>query len=366
MTQIFYKARNGAGEELASFVDASTSQEAVAKLKAAGLVEIELHEPPDIAGRHVERAFLSKSEAAQMAAFQSRLRRKPGIATVLGEVARRRRILVVLDVVLLVGGLAARSVPLAAMGFALLASTFGVPIWRHRFARWFDGAVRAMALGQWDLADRMLARYRKRQHADSIELELNFYAAQIRVRQGQPLQHVLARLELMRPGMPPGAFPARLASVHRAAGDEDGVLACMRAAWEATPDDQTRRLDYALAQARLGDLVKAQELLDGVDIEALQVQGRPFVWWARGMIELRNGRPGAQDTLHQGVAGLLEMASPAAWAPTALCSGACALAMQRNGDAAGAKAMVERVWPVLKVHADRRLRAEIDREIGAP
>ena len=80
MSHILYKARNGAGEEVASFVDAATSQEAVARLKAAGLVDIELYESPDVANRHVERAFLSKSEAAQMAAFNLRVRSKPGPA----------------------------------------------------------------------------------------------------------------------------------------------------------------------------------------------------------------------------------------------------------------------------------------------
>ncbi len=366
MAHILYKARNGAGEEVASFVDASTSQEAIAKLKAAGLVDVELHESPDIASRHVDRAFLSRSDAAEMAAFQLRVRGKPGLATVLGEVARRQRMLIVLDVAILVAGIASHSTPLGAMGVALLASTFGVPIWRHRFSRYFNRAMRAMALGQWNEAARMLARFRRRPHAESTELELHFYDAQIRVRQGEPLPQLLARLELLRPAMLPGTFAARLASVHRAAGDEDGILACMRAAWEATPEDQTRRLDYALALARLGDLVQAEELLDGVDVDALQVQGRPFVGWARGMIALRNARPDAQQTLQHSVSGLLEMQSPAFWAPLALCSGACALAMQRNGDTAGAKAMLERVWPVLKVHADKRLRAEIDREIGAP
>ena len=366
MAHILYKARNGAGEEVASFVDASTSQEAVAKLKAAGLVEIELHESPDIASRHVARAFMSKSEAAQMAALQLRLRRKPGVATVLGEVARRERTMVVFCAATVVAGAALRSVSLAGLGLFGLAVTFGLPIWRHRFLRYFDHMLRAMAIGQWDEAARMLARYRKRRSPEATEMQLHFYDAQIRVHQGEPLQPLLARLELLRQGMLPAMFPVRLASVHRAAGDDDGVLACMRAAWEATPDDPSRQLDYALTLARFGDLVKAQQLLDAVDMEALQVQGRPFAWWARGMIELRNGKPGAQDTLLKGVAGFLQVPSPAGWGALALCSGACALAMQRNGDAAGAKAMIKDVWPVLKVHADKRLRAEIDREIGAP
>ena len=366
MSHILYKARNGAGEEVASFVDAATSQEAVARLKAAGLVDIELYESPDVANRHVERAFLSKSEAAQMAAFNLRVRSKPGLATVLGEVARRQRTLIAFEAATLAAGIASRSPWLAGIGLVALALTFGLPTWQHRFSRWFDRMLRAMALGQWDEAARMLARMRKRRSAESMEIQLQFYDAQIRVHQGEPLPRLLERLELLRSGMPPAMFEVRMASVHRAAGDDDGVLACMRAAWEFAPDDPSRQVDYALSLARFGDLVKAQELLDGVDMEALQVQGRPFAWWARGMIELRNGRPDAQDSLLEGVTGFLKIASPAGWGALALCSGACALAMQRDGDAAGAKAMIERVWPVLKVHADKRLRAEIEREIGAP
>jgi hypothetical protein len=161
-------------------------------------------------------------------------------------------------------------------------------------------------------------------------------------------------------------FPARLASVHSAAGDYDGFLACMAAAWQSTPTDPSRTVDYALALARFGDLVKAEQLLDTIAMEALQVSGRPFVSWARGMVELRNGKPTAQATLLKGVEGFLKISSPASWSSLALCSGACALAMQRNGDAAGAKTMLGRVWPVLKVFADTRLRAEIETEIGTP
>ena len=366
MANILYKARNCAGAEVAGFVDAPSAQDAIAKLKASGLVDIELHESPGIAEHHVERAELSETRAAEMAAFQLRIRQNPGLKTLLGEVGRRERLWIVAYLAFMAFGLVSGRPWMAVAGLVLLALTFGVPAWRHRFSRYFDRMLQAMQLGQWDEAARMLARFRSRKLTDSLEVSAHFYDAQIRARQGEPLQPLLARLELLRPRVAAGMFPARLASVHSAAGDHAGFLACMAEAWKATPDDPSRQVDYALALARLGDLAKAEALLDGIDMEALQVQGRPFAWWARGVIELRNDKPVAQQTLLKGVEGFLKMRSPASWSSLALCSGACALAMVRNGDRAGAKTMIARVWPVLEVYADTRLRAEIDTEIGTP
>ncbi len=367
MAQILYKARNSTGVETAGFVDATTAQEAVAKLKASGLTDIELHESPGIGVRDEAcRAALTDDQAAQMAAFHLRIRKKPGLQTLLREVARRQRLWIAAYLGLIVVGLAFGRPWLAVSGTVLLALTFGPPAWSHRFSRRFDRMICAMQLGEWDEAARMLALFRQRKHPEAIEVSIHFYDAQIRVRRGEALQAALARLEAMRSRVSVEMFPARLAAVHTAAKDYDGYLACMCAAWEFTPTDPSRTVDYALGLARFGDLVKSEQLLDSIDMQALQVNGRPFVAWARGLVALRNGKPTAQASLLQGVEGFLQIASPSSWSSLALCSGACALALQRNGDTAGAKTMIGRVWPVLKVCADTRLRAEIDKEIGTP
>jgi len=360
--KILYKARDPAGHDVTGFVDAPTAAAAVAKLKAQGLVGVELHESPGIAAHHDDRPASDAREAA----FLLRLRAKPGMATFLGEVARRSRVAIALDLALVVAGLALREPWLVAGAVAAQLLIFGVPIWRHRHARRFDRFLRAMAYGDWAGARRDFERLRRGPHPASVQVQMPFYDAQLRVREGEPLASVLARLATVRDTLAPDQFHSRSASVHSAAKDYEGFLACMRAAWEASPEDPSRQVDYALANARVGNLVLAQELLSRVDMDALEVHGRPFVLWARGLVDLRNDRPGAGDALAQAVDGLMKVASPAALGSLALCSGACAIAMQRAGDAAGAKAMVARVWPLLKVHADTRLRAEIEREVGTP
>jgi tetratricopeptide (TPR) repeat protein len=366
MPHILYKARNATGAEVTGYVDAATAQEAVATLKASGLADIELHESPGNAATRTDRGAMDAARAARLAAFELRVRARPGIRTLLVEVARRARWSLLAAVSLVVAGLVSHVAWPAVAGMLSLATIFGFPLWNHRHSRWFRRLLEALALGEWDEARRMLDRFVRKKHPDAVAAQIPFYDAQIRVRQGEPLDHVLARLEAVRPKLPADQFAARKASLHSAVKDYDGFIACMREAWEATPDDPSRRVDYALAHARLGDLAKAQELLAGIDMEALQVHGRPFVSWARGIVELRNDKPSAQATLTQGVEGFLQIASPAAWTSLALCAGACALAMVRNGDRAGARTMIGRVWPILKVHADTRLRAEVETEIGVP
>ena len=367
MPQILYKARKADGAEVTGFVDATTAQDAVAKLKAAGLVDVELHDSPGNAATRTDRVLKDDSQAARLAAFELAVRARPGLRTVLAEVTRRARwVIVAAAAMIAAGAVSGRAWP-AVLGLAVLAVTFGFPAWRHRYSRYFKRLLQAQALGEWAEARRMLDRFKHRTtHPATILTHLPFMDAQLRLREGETLERVLSRLEAVRPGMPPGQFPARAASLHSAVKDYDGFIACMREAWEATPDDPSRRVDYALAHARLGDLMQAQELLAGVDMEALQVHGRPFVWWARGLVELRNDKVSAEATLLQGVEGFLRIASPAGWTSLALCSGACALAKVRNGDPAGAKLMIGRVWPILKVHADTRLRGEVETEIGVP
>ena len=366
MPKILYKATNADGAEVTGFVDAPTAQDAVAQLKASGLVDVELHDSPGNAATRGDRVPKNDLRASQLAAFELKARARPGLKTLLAEVTRRARWILLAAVALVGAGLASGRAWPMLLGGAVIAVTYGAPAWTHRYSRYFRRLLQALALGEWDEARRMLDRFAGRKLSDTLATQIPFYDAQIRVRQGEPLEHVLARLEAVRPRMPPGQFPARAASLHSAVKDYDGFIACMREAWTATPDDPSRRVDYALAHARLGDLMQAQELLAGVDMEALQVHGRPFAWWARGLVELRNDKPVAQETLMKGVEGFLRIASPAGWTPLALCSGACALAMVRNGDRAGAKTMIGRVWPILRVHADTRLRAEVEAEIGTP
>jgi len=367
LPNILYKARDASGADTAGFVDAPDAQAALDMLKARGYTAIDMHESPDIAQRHPDRAGLSDEEAARLAAFQVRLRKKPGLMTVLGEVARRNRVWIAIDCGLLVVGLATGRIAMAMTGATLLVLAFGWPVWALRHSRRFTRMITAMAIGEWDEATRLLEQLRGQQRAPQIAESLHFYEAQMRARRGEPLAAVLRDIEQLRPryAATPGHFDARLASVHSAGGDFAGYLTCMRLAYQATPQDPSRQLDLALAEARLGDLASAIALFDSINQEALPVHGRPFVAWVSGLIALRRGdNATAQIKLMQGVSGFLKTPSPGALSCLALCSAACALALKRNGHPDAARKMLDQVARILPVYADPLLRAELKRELG--
>jgi tetratricopeptide (TPR) repeat protein len=367
LPNILYRAKEASGADTAGFVEAPSAPAALEILKGRGYTAIELHESPDSAQRRGGRGGLSDEEAARLAAFELRLRRKPGLMTVLGEVARRNRVWIAVDCGLLVGGLATGRPAMALTGATLLVLTFGWPVWAHRHARNFNRMIIAMAIGEWDEAAALLGRLRGGQLAAAMANSMDFYEAQIRVRRGEPLAAVLNDIEKLRPrfAATPGHFDARLASVHSAGGDYAGFLACMRRSHQATPEDPSRQLDLALAEARLGEPDQAAAVFASVNQEALPAHGRPYIDWTGGLIALRRGdHAQAQASLLEGVSGFLKTPSPAALSSLALCSGACALALARNGQVPAARKMIEQVARILPVYADPLLRAEIKREIG--
>jgi hypothetical protein len=162
-------------------------------------------------------------------------------------------------------------------------------------------------------------------------------------------------------------FEARVASVYHAAGDYKASLEQMRKAHQALPDDPSRQLDLALAEARLGEPDTARAVLAQLNEAALPSHGRPFVHWVRGLVALRRNDASAHEELARAMAGFLEYGTNSAvWSALALCGGAYALALARAGQPDAARTALNRVSPILKVHGDKPLLRMIQLEVESP
>jgi tetratricopeptide (TPR) repeat protein len=263
-------------------------------------------------------------------------------------------------------GLLAQHPVVVGVGALLLALTFGLPAWGFRHARRYDRLLRVSSVGDWARAEGLIGALRRKAQPDNLLFDLDIREAEIRARRGDVAQ-ALAGVENWRAGLAasaPGLFEARVASVYHAAGDYQGFLREMRKAREALPNDPSRQLDLALAEARLGDPSVARDLLENVHSAALPVHGRPFIHWTRGYIALRRGEHSAQSELGQAVTGFLEYeANPAVWSALGLCAGAYALALARDGRLEKAKETLERVSSILMAHGDKPLMEMIRREV---
>jgi tetratricopeptide (TPR) repeat protein len=365
MPKLLYSARTPDGKQKSGWVEATTAQQAVADLSAAGLTDIQLHEAPATAALRTHRESLLGPGAERMAAFELRVRAKPGLRTVLAEVARQSRAWLVVDVAIIAWGAFRASASTMAFGFFLAVLPFALTAWKHRHARHYNELMRAYAVGDWPKVQALLAALRAGPGLTNLQFDLDIREACMRAAQGVPPD--AAALEKWRGALAqksPGLFEGRLAAVYSAAGDYARCLELMRNAYELSSDDPSRRVDLALAEARFGDADRAEDLLNGVDERALPAFGKPFIHWARGIVALKRGRDSARADLEQAVAIFLPLsAHPATWTPLGVCAGAYALSLARAGRAEAAASTLKRVWPVLKAHGDRPLLTMIRREI---
>lgn len=212
--------------------------------------------------------------------------------------------------------------------------------------------MRHHALGDWDRV-RMLAKALRRHSARRPELdfELDLHLAGIYARDHAPAD-ALARLAPWRPRLQtrPGAFDAGLAGVHLMAGDTAGHLAALARAQQQAPQDAARRIDLALAEARFGDLDRAEALLADLPTPPAALQGR--VAWTRGLLQLRRSQPEAAATLDGAVTQLAaEAAAHEAWVALAACACDHAIALHQAGRSQAARVRIAAVWPVLEHHA---------------
>lgn len=229
------------------------------------------------------------------------------------------------------GGLAARIFPSAQ---------------RHR------RLLRHHALGDWDRV-RVLAKALRGHSARRPELDfdLDVCLAGIYARD-HALPDALARLEPWRARLQtrPGAFDAAMAGVHLMAGDTAGHVAALARAQQQAPQDAARRIDLALAEARFGDIDRADALLGDAPALPAALQGRAA--WTRGLLQLRRGRPEAATTLDGAVMQLAaEAAAHETWIPLAACACDHAIALHQAGRTQAARARIAAAWPVLERHA---------------
>lgn len=228
----------------------------------------------------------------------------------------------------------------------------GLAAWLFAAAQRHRRLLRHHALGDWERV-RVLAKAMRRHSTrrPRLDFDLDVCLAGIYARD-HALSDALARLAPWRARLRtrPGAFDAAVAGVHLMAGDTAGHVAALARAQQQAPQDASRRLELALAEARFGDLGRAEALLGDALAGPVARHGRAA--WARGLLQLRRGRPEAPATLDGAVIQLAaEAAAHEAWIALAACACDHAIALHQAGRSPAARARIAAAWPVLQHHA---------------
>lgn len=286
--------------------------------------------------------------------FSQLHRAPPSLADALRLQAQRSRWWLAADGALVAYGLLHGGPAWVAAGVLAAAVPLGMTAAGHAQADRYQRLLRHHATGRWDMVraiahELSAAAARRPDLGFDLDLRLAGIAARDRGLPG-----ALQSLEKWRPrcARRPGLFDGRLAAVYLMAGDTAGHVAAMERAFEADPGQPVRQLDLALAQARFGDIERAQAQLADIDLQRLPEPGTGYADWARGLVELRRGQPTAAATLGRAVQGLATLAEqPAGWITLAACVCDHAVALHQRGQDDEARRLVAEVWPVLEHHA---------------
>ena len=358
MLHLLYTAKNSQGEAVRGFVEAASAPDAMRKLVDEGHTDVVFHQDAASAEDAAALSAMSAAEMDDLARFKLQVMQRPGLLTVWREVARRGGWSWACLLVVFVGGAWIGSAWIMRAALAILLLPFAASAWSFRHSQNYQALLRAAALGDGPTVERLARQLRPvSAKTKGMAFDLDVRVAAVRARAGG-LDEAIASLQEWREPMAAELpmFECRLASVYGAAGDRAGFVASMRRAYALAPNDPSRALDLALAEARFGDVDQAQAVFDSVDISVIPAFGAGFVLWTRGACQLRRADPRAHDTLGLAVVEFLKLAQqPAVWTALAFCTCDHSIALSFAGHHVQAKRELETVWPVVRAHADAQL-----------
>ena len=379
-----YEAVDADGKPTTDFQDAATVRTAYAALRDAGLGDIRILDTQT--GAAIDDAYLrglSEKERKEYAEFLTRFRqgedhrtlwRRSLLQGMREAMAEDRSTHIGFSLVLLF--CLWQQIWLGVAGIVLIYGV--VAVQTVRAIRWYDlyqDMLMAQVAGQWPKALSLIARLR----ANTLMLQqtdvgLDFEEAAIHARQGGDIGQLITGLAASRERLAnhPGAFESRSLGVYIAGGHFDRYVTAARQAMDALPEDPSRRMDLALAEARFGSAAEARSALDTLDQSLLNENLQFFSQWVEGLIALRNGdNAKALSELWKALSTLRGEAStpPPPSVPLALVAGAYCLALARSGRKGEAARIMTEVWPLLRLHGYQGfagMMPSLQMEVGAP
>lgn len=230
----------------------------------------------------------------------------------------------------------------------------------------YDVLNAAFALGEWDVARDMVNLLREMAAGADQELlfDLTVHEAQLDAIDGN-LESALHKLEPWEDTLNndlPGYYENRVALVYQAAEDYPGFLRAM--AESSISKDPNAILEYALAEARFGDIEHADTLLHQVSRQDLPDHADALLMLTRGIIALYREDEDPIPLLAGACLLLSRYAHTASsWLDLMLAATWYAHSLDRAGYRAEAEWVIEKLFPIILVHADPPLLERFDDDI---
>lgn len=298
---------------------------------------------------------MSEDEISSSAEFEVAMRLKPSFSAFILHVLKINQVVIIIGLCLTVWGLFEFNAYLIGFGLILGLSMPLLSIWNYRVVNAYDKLLRAFSCGRTAEALRQIEYLKPHMKQTEMAFDLDIRLASLNSTPDN-IDEEIMKLEKWRSefeNTTPGMFESRVAGVYHHAGKYDEFVNLMRDAFFRSSQSSTLILDLVLAEARLGDLEKAEMLINKVKTEELPIHAEPFLNWAKGVIAFRKGTPNYEEKLAAAVTGFLNISeSPAVWVSLAVCIGDYALYVRDDDSIRTAKELIKNVWDVLRYHGN--------------
>lgn len=361
MPRMLYRGIDADGNPVQDFIEAENARAALALLRERGLSEVELL---DDAFSAALREWAPQVDPHEVARIEAAMRKgDAGLWQVWGQVARGARWWLMGTLALAALGLWRGSGALTIIGLGLAGLPFAMSALAYRSIVRYQAFLRACAWGRREEAQRLGAQLASRVKELGMRFDIQVRLAEFLAAEGR-LNEALAMVEPFRKALEArgtGLFEARVAILPYKADDAALTLELLNKALACSDGDVGRMLDVALLEARIGDPARARRMFDGIVHEELPADwGRMFHTWCEGLLLEREGADGRArlaDAVRQFTA---HVRLPAFWASLAVATCDYALALARHGEAARGLELIQTVWPLARLHLNRRERQAIE------
>ena len=301
MKTFLYTATNPAGIEVQDRVSATSSADALRDLLATGLSNVRFMstDEPDPNG-------LSRSGLEQIATFQRLINTRPSFVQWFSNMIQTRRYFIGAGLLLALIGFFASGWFLGVMGILV---AFALPLWdlwRYPGVSRYERLLRAYARGDHKTVIQNADWLTRNVTDEKVVLDAAMRKACVLAKR-ESLFAALESLEdwsLLPKDERPENFDSRMATVYYFGGDDAQYLKSTQEAYFRDSDSPIAILDLAIAEARHGDVQKAEVLMKGIPVSELPPYGLPFIDWTYGLIKQRRNDPSAQQEFGKAVSGL--------------------------------------------------------------
>lgn len=360
LKKILYLATNSDGKIINSFVEANTNKEAINLLSQNGYSNIKLYDDASFNSSSCHLDDFNERQLSDLANHLIISFKNPSFINYIMHLNNLNNFLILVSFLLWCLGSYFSNDFLMAFGVVFILLKILDTVKAYRQSNSYNKLLKFIAKGQTKSALKQIDFLRKYLKEPENIFDLEIKRTYINKKIGNcNIDVEMARLEKFRKAVDeisPEMYDSRVALIYHNFGLYDKYLESLRNAYNLSSDSPVITLDMAIAEARLGDLTKAELLKNKVVLNELPVYGIPFFDWLEGAIAFRKGDIDADKKLGTAFFGLSEyVQNPAIWPSLSVCLGDYALTISEKKSMIEINKLLHQFWYLLNFYGEKEL-----------